>query len=356
MYIEKLFLSKFRNYLYEDIDFIDGINIFFGNNAQGKTNLLEAIYVCANAKSFKTKNDLDFIMFNENNSTLKAKIRDMDFFRNVVINISKKDKEIIVNDIKYDKNKQLRSLFKIILFTPDDIKIIKQSPKFRRDMIDDMLFDITNNFRNLSKTYNTLLYKRNALIKNKTSYFSKQLDIYDIELSKYGYQILKIRENFIKKFEKHVSDNCSILSEKKENLTFRYEKSIDAKSEKEYRDILFSHRDRDVRTYTTNFGVHRDDLEIMINGKNIKNFGSQGQIRSSILSIKISFIELLDKIFNKKSIVLLDDVFSELDKKRSIILLDKLKNYQTIITTTDFTNISHLSSCYSRHIVEGKIR
>ena len=357
MWIQNLKLNKFRNYLSQNIEFNENINIFLGDNAQGKTNLLESIYYLANAKSFKSFRDKDLIMFNEKEMSLDGIIRKNESFKNVRIIVNENKKDIFVNEIKYDKNKDLKSLFKLVLFTPEDLNIIKDGPNFRRDLIDDIIISVNFSYKAVKKDFDKILSQRNKLLKNQRSkYFKTELMAFDQQIIRLNYKIYRFREKYISLINTYANKNHLNLTENKENLTIIYKPNIKANSMEEYGGIFMENISDDLKYYRTTSGSQRDEIDIIINGKDTKKFGSQGQQRSAILNIKLANVNLIENTSQDKAIILFDDVFSELDEKRSNFLLENLGEFQTIITATNTKSLDGVSRNKIRKIKDGRIK
>lgn len=357
MWIQDIKLHNFRNYFYEKVNFNDSINIFIGDNAQGKTNLLESCYYLANATSFKKLRDKDIIKFGQDKMELAGTIRKGRSFKKVSISVEGNDKNIFVNEVEYKRNKDLKSLFKLVLFTPEDLSIIKEGPNLRRDLLDEIITSIDFSYGRVKKDYDKILFARNKLLKNRTSsYFSEQLSAFDTSLVKEGYRIYKSRLKFVKFIEKYANDFQTALTAGKENLEIDYLPDINAESFDEYYNKFLEKRDEDLRYLSTQAGIHRDDIIIKINGKNTRLFASQGQQRSAIINIKLAEVKLLREITGDRAVILLDDVFSELDEKRSNFLLENLSDYQTIITATNTKSLESVPLDKISYISDGRIR
>ena len=356
MWISEIEIKNFRNYQNQFVNFNEGINIFLGDNAQGKTNLLESLYYLANATSFKKIRDKDIISFGKEEMELKGLIRKDRYFKKVLIEVEAGEKKICVNEVKYERNKDLKALFSLVLFTPEDLLIIKEGPGLRRDLIDDIIISIDFAYKSTKKEYDKLIYQRNKLLKNqKSPYFNQQLDAYDKELTKYGFRIYKRRAKFIKIIDQFANQYHSKLSAGKENLRLAYNPDIPAQSYEDYYNKFISARSDDLRYMTTQRGIHKDEIDISINDRLIKSFGSQGQQRSAILNIKLAQVRLIMEVTGEKSVILFDDVFSELDDKRSHFLLENLEGFQTIITATNTKSLDMVDKSNIRKIESGKI-
>lgn len=356
MWIKNISLDSFRNYDKADVEFSKDINIFIGDNAQGKTNLLESLYYLANATSFKKIRDKDIISFDKETMFLEGIIRKDKYFKHVYINVNQNDKNIYVNEVKYDRNKDLKALFSLVLFTPEDLLIIKEGPNLRRDLIDDIIISVDFSYKQIKKQYDKLIFQRNKLLKNqKIPYFEEQVRAFDKNLCRFGYRIYKKRAKITELIGKFANDYHDLLSEGKEDLKINYRPDIMATSQEDYYQKFIKSYDLDKKYQTTQAGIHKDEIEITINDKLIKSFGSQGQQRSAILNIKLAQVRLIREVTGDKSVILFDDVFSELDEKRSHFLLENLEGYQTIITATNTKSLDMVDESSLRYIKNGKI-
>ena len=357
MWIQDIKLYNFRNYFYESVVFNKSTNIFIGDNAQGKTNLLESCYYLANATSFKKLRDKDIIYFGQDKMELSGTIRKGRSFKKVLIRVEGADKNIFVNEVEYKRNKDLKSLFKLVLFTPEDLSIIKEGPNLRRDLLDEIITSIDFSYARVKKDYDKILFARNKLLKNRSSsYFKEQLDAFDRSLVKEGYKIYRSRLKFVKYIEKYAQGFQTALTNGAEKLEIDYLPDISADTMEEFYKIFRAKRDEDLRYQSTQAGIHRDDIIIKINGKNTRLFASQGQQRSAIINIKLAEVKLLREISGDRAVILLDDVFSELDETRSKFLLENLADYQTIITATNTKSLENLPADNISYIKDGRIR
>ncbi len=229
MWIQDIKLYNFRNYFYESVVFNESTNIFIGDNAQGKTNLLESCYYLANATSFKKLRDKDIINFGQEKMELSGTIRKGRSFKKVLIRVEGADKNIFVNEVEYKRNKDLKSLFKLVLFTPEDLSIIKEGPNLRRELLDEIITSIDFSYAKVKKDYDKILFARNKLLKNKSSsYFNEQLDAFDKSLVKEGYRIYRSRLKFVKYVEKYAQDFQTALTKGSEKLEIDYLPDISA--------------------------------------------------------------------------------------------------------------------------------
>ena len=351
MYIKNIELKDFRNYESLNTVFNENVNIFIGNNAQGKTNLLEAIYMNAMARSFKTSKDRELIRFGEE----FCKIKTSAFFDNdehiteIVINKEGK-KGVKLDGVKIRKTSELLERIFIIIFSPEDLKIVKDEPEKRSRFIDRELCQIKPGYFNDLGNYRRVLKQRNTYLK-EMSIDSSVLDIWDHELARYGSRVISRRSEFIERIDGISRNIHTKISGGREQLSLKYEASVDKCEDTESRfyDILLSSRDDDIRNRNTGKGPHKDDIKISANGVDLRKFGSQGQQRTAALSLKLSEIKLIEDEIGEKPILLLDDVLSELDNDRQTYLINSLGGNQLFITTTD------ISGKVARSLPEGKI-
>ena len=286
MYIKSIELKDFRNYENLNVSFNRKVNIFLGNNAQGKTNLLEGIYLNAMAKSFKTSKDKEMIRFGEEFCKLKivSIVDDEEQVTEIVINREGK-KGVKLNGVKIKKTSELLDRIYIIIFSPEDLKIVKDEPEKRRRFIDRELCQIKPGYFNDLSQYKKVLKQRNAYLK-EPSIDPSILDIWDMELAKYGSRIIQKRSEFIEKINLISREIHDKISGGREELTLRYEASISETDDTEavFYEILQKTRDDDIRNRTTGKGPHKDDLNISADGIDLRKFGSQGQQRTAALS------------------------------------------------------------------------
>lgn len=334
MIIENLELQNFRNYDYLNVSFDKGVNIFYGDNAQGKTNILEALYISGTSKSHKNAKDKEVIKFNCEEAHIKTIVSKDNIKNKIDIHLkSHKSKGIAINDAPIKKVTELFGVLNLIFFSPEDLNIIKNGPSERRKFIDMELCQLDKVYLyNLTK-YNQTLNQRNKLLKQiiDDPSLKSTLDVWDDQLINYGLEIIKRRRKFIADLNQVIFLIHKKLSGNKEELTLLYEPFV---NENNYIDELKKKRNVDLRMLNTSVGPHKDDIAFLIKNIDIRKFGSQGQQRTAALSLKLSEIELVKSIINDKPVLLLDDVLSELDKNRQNQLLDSLDQTQTIVTCT----------------------
>ena len=336
MFIESLALNNFRNYSEAEIKFSHGINILYGDNAQGKTNILEAIYMLATTKSHRSSKDKDIIRFDNDESHIRAEIIKNDINHRIDMHLRRnKNKGVAIDMLPIKRSAELFGLLNIIFFSPEDLTIIKDSPSERRRFIDMELCQLNKIYYSNLSTYNKILNQRNNFLKqisfdNKNS---DMLDVWDAQLVDYGIKVIKDRNNFINMINEIIYDIHKNLTSGKEELRLIYDKNI---SEDLFANELCLKRDIDLRYQSTQIGPHRDDIIFMINDMDAKKYGSQGQQRTVALSLKLAEIELVKRLINDNPILLLDDVMSELDSTRRDSLLSSISGIQTIITCTGY--------------------
>lgn len=336
MFIDTLALNNYRNYKDEEIVFSHGINILYGDNAQGKTNVLEAIYMLATTKSHRGSRDKEIIGFGCEECHIRADILKNDIGHRIDMHLRKsKNKGVAIDMIPIKRSAQLFGMMNIIFFSPEDLSIIKDSPSERRRFIDMELCQLSRIYYSNLSSYNKVLNQRNNLLK-QIYYDKKKLDmlsVWDSQLVDFGIKIIKERNNFIDMINEIIPDIHSRLTSGKEKLKLFYEKNID---EDAFEKELLLKQDADLRYQSTQTGPHRDDISFIVNDMDVKRFGSQGQQRTAALSLKLAEIELVKRIINDNPILLLDDVMSELDSGRRDALLESISDIQTVITCTGY--------------------
>lgn len=338
MYIKEIELHDFRNYRELSVEFDPQVNIFHGKNAQGKTNLLESIYISSMGKSFRTSKDKELIRFGADFFRVKiTAFKEDDISVELAVNQEGK-KGIKIDGIKAKKLSQLFENIYIVIFSPEDLRIVKDEPEKRRKFIDRELCQIKPSYYNSLSRYKKALAQRNAYLKEERI-DPAILDIWDGQLAKYGSKVILHREHFIEKLD-HISREIHEgITNQKESLEISYEPSI--RSCPNLSDCFYAelqkNRERDLKNRTTGKGPHKDDLKLQIGGIDIRSFGSQGQQRTAALSLKLSEIRLIQEETEESPVLLLDDVLSELDKERQKYLIHSLEDTQIFITTTEIS-------------------
>ncbi len=357
MIIKSIELSNFRNYDFLSMSFHPETNILYGDNAQGKTNILEAIYITTTTKSHKGSKDKEVIQMEKSESHIRLKVEKDGMNHTIDMHIKKnKSKGIAIDGIPIRKSGELIGMVHVVFFSPEDLSIIKNGPGERRRFIDMELCQLDKIYLyNLGK-YNKILVQRNNLLKQIG--FRKELldtlSIWDEQLVYYGKQIIKSRREFIKQLNEIIFYIHKKLSGGKEELFIEYEANV---SEEEFEEKLKNSLERDLNFKVSHIGPHRDDILFLIKEIDIRKYGSQGQQRTAALSLKLSEIELLKQTTRQNPILLLDDVLSELDRNRQNYLLESIKGIQTIVTCTGLeefiSNRIKINKVYK--VVEGTV-
>lgn len=346
MRINRITVQNFRNYENLELNFDNSRNIIIGENAQGKTNLIEAIYLCAFARSFRTNNSTELVRFEHDLARINADITSEDIDKNINIAINKQGKKMITKDSKLvRRTADLLNNLVVIIFSPEDLRIIKDSPEKRRTFINREISQLRPKYYDHLKKYNEALRQKNALLKqiiNNPKFNDTILDIYDEQLAIHGIEIIKYRRDFITKLSETAGRIQSAISAGKENLSISIEETLSANTKSELLNCIKHERDHDIYYGSAASGPHRDDLVFAINRKDARKYGSQGQQRTIALSLKLAEIEIAKEILGENPILLLDDVLSELDIERQSYLINEIKDVQLFITTTELNdNISN---------------
>jgi DNA replication and repair protein RecF len=360
--IKSLQLKNFRNYREEEIVFSGNVSLIYGENAQGKTNIVEALYLFATGKSHRTKNINELIRYGENFFNIRLHFEDNNYEQTLEIRYEKgKAKQLSINDVKKERMSDLLGVVPSVLFAPESLLYVKGSPGERRKILDIVLCQ-------MSKRYLTDLQKYNRIIKNKNILLrglqtgikhQEQLEIWNMSQAKAGSNIIFERKNLVKNLELRMNRLLQGISEGKEQITLKY-KTFDENNKSVYEalaDAIQRNLDREIDQGSCLIGPHRDDLEIYVNQRNSRIYCSQGQQRSVALALNIAILEELEEKIGKAPILLLDDVMSELDEKRQKYLFDIIDKRQTIITTTEkskFETIGERVISYIQ-VKDGKI-
>ena len=353
MYIDKMKLINFRNYECQEIQFNKNINIIYGDNAQGKTNILEAIFLSSFGKSFRTSKEKELIKFGQDKLMVEANFQKKDRDGKIRIEIGSK-KQITVNGIKIKKLSELLGNINIVIFTPEDINILKDGPAGRRRFLDMMIGQLRPNYVHNLNLYIQTLEQRNNYLKQIKELNKPQemLEIWDEKLAEYGEKVYLYRKEFVDKIINKINDIHKKITDEKEELKIEYISNCSKKNE--YLKILNERRKLDIIKGFTTKGVHRDDFVIYINDREVGVYGSQGQNRTVILSLKLSELNVVYDEIGEYPILLLDDFMSELDEKRRKNFLENIENTQVIITGTDKVEISTID-CSLYNVQKGEI-
>lgn len=353
MWINKIKINNFRNYKEQEILLDKNINIFYGENAQGKTNIIEAIFLGSMGKSFRAKKDSEMIMLNEDISNIDIEYEKKDRDGKIKIVLGNK-KNIFVNGIKLKKLSELLGNINIVIFTPDDINILKGGPQNRRRFLDIMISQLKPNYMHNLNLYTKTLEQRNNYLRQirEQNKDENLLEIWDSKLVEYAFNIYNYRKEFLDKINEKIKDIHSEITDNKENLRLEYISNCISKEE--YLKLLKERRKLDIiKGYTTK-GIHRDDFILYINDKQLDIYGSQGQHRTSILSLKIAELNIIYDEIGEYPILLLDDFMSELDEKRRESFLKNIRDIQVIITCTEKITLENLKY-FSYNVIDGNI-
>lgn len=359
MKITNLKLYNFRNYESLNIDFSNKQNIIIGPNGSGKTNIVEAIYVLAMTKSYRGTLDKVLIRNNESIMSIEGVIKDK-VTHKYRINISETGKIVKINNNKISKLSDYISKINVIMFTPEDVNIIKDSPKSRRKMLNIEISQLNTEYLHLLNEYNQVLKQRNAFLKlmyvnNLAS--PDYLWILTDKLINLGLKISNIRRDYINDINKYYDDINYKITRKK-GLKVLYVSSFKNKTQEELKEKYKASLEKDLAIGKTSFGVHHDDLLFSLEGKSLKDYGSEGEQKNAIVCFKLAEIEIFIKDKGIYPILILDDLFSELDAKKINNILKKVnKNLQIFITTTDLKNINTkiLTNCSVYELKNKKV-
>lgn len=334
MYVKSLELKNFRNYDSLNIVFDQGTNILYGDNAQGKTNILEAIYLGGTTKSHRGSKDREVIHFDKDESHIRMLVSKEEVIHRIDMHLKKsKPKGIAIDGIPIKKASELFGIVNIVFFSPEDLNIIKNGPSERRRFLDSELCQLNRFYLIQLTNYNKVVLQRNKLLKDMKDSASLRstLDIWDEQMLLYGRNLIRERVTFVDQLNVILEEIHGQLTGGKEKIQLIYEPNVESEA---FESQLIKSRERDLRFRASSVGPHRDDLCVRVNGIDIRRFGSQGQQRTAALSLKLSEIYLVKKIIRDTPILLLDDVLSELDSSRQNYLLKCIGEIQTLITCT----------------------
>jgi len=362
MIIKSIDLDNFRNYTRLHLEPYNGVSIFYGNNAQGKSNLVEAVYLLAVNKSYRGAKDKEMIHFQKEESHIKLILEKNHHEYRIDFHLKQSgNKGIAVNSVPVRKLKDYLGLLNCVLFSPVDLQIVKNGPIERRKFMDTELCVLNSYYFNSLSLYKKALDQRNQLLKD--IYFEPSLkdtlDVWDEQLIHHGKIIIEERNKFIIQLNELIQSIHSYLSGDKEKLQIFYEPDV---SSENFKELLISSREKDLKLKTTGVGPHRDDFSFMLTDPqagtiDARIYGSQGQQRTCALSLKMAEIEFVKRQTNDVPVLLLDDVLSELDSTRQQLLLQKIKNIQTFITCTGIDDFIKYPQEDSRvyQVVNGEI-
>ncbi|OFI05404.1 DNA replication and repair protein RecF [Clostridium acetireducens DSM 10703] len=344
MYIDYIYLENFRNYNNLKLKLNKSTNIFIGDNAQGKTNILESIYYCSIGKSHRTNKDKELIKWDKSDCKIKINVCNNRLNKNIQVRISNDGKKYInINSIKINKISQLVGNLNVVMFSPEDLKIVKESPSYRRKFLNIELCKLSKKYYYNLVQYNKVLNERNSLLKKWNKNYNEMVDIYDNQLANFGGYVIKERYKYIKQLNEKSNIIHKDITSGLEKVDFKYITCINniKNPNLDFYENLKKNRKHDFEKKTTSIGPHKDDFLININSRDSRKFASQGQQRTLVLTIKFTALEIIKEITGEYPVLLLDDVLSELDDNRQKYILKSIDNIQTIITCTGFKNIEN---------------
>ena len=357
MIIKSLKLKNFRNYDLLNLDFDSATNILYGDNAQGKTNILEAIYLSGTTKSHRGTKDRDMIRFGHEESHIETVIEKKGIEFKTDIHLKKNSpKGIAINKMPIRKASELFGVIHLVFFSPEDLNIIKNGPAERRRFIDLELCQLDKLYLSDLSSFNKVLNQRNKLLKD-ISFRPDLVDtlpVWDMQLLEYGTRIIRKRKEFVEELNEIISEIHSKISGGREHLVLKYEPNITADL---FSDELLRAQNRDLKLCQTTVGPHRDDMLFSVDNVDIRKFGSQGQQRTSALSLKLSEIDLVRRSIHDTPVLLLDDVLSELDSNRQNYLLNSIAKIQTVITCTGLEEFVKNRFCINKifQVINGTV-
>ncbi len=358
MIVKSLELRNFRNYEFLSMDFSKNTNILYGDNAQGKTNLLEAIYTCATTKSHRGSKDREMIQMGQEEAHIRMFLQRKDMDHRLDMHMKKnKPKGVAIDGVPIHKSSELFGFIHIVSFSPEDLNIIKSGPCERRRFMDMELCQMDKVYLHHLMNYNKIVNQRNILLK-QVGYKRELLDtlqVWDTQLISYGQKIIQSRRQYLKELNEITACLHSRLSCEREHLVISYEPNVE---EENFSNALSTGIDRDLKMKMTTVGPHRDDIRFTIDGADIRKFGSQGQQRTSALSLKLSELALVRQKIQENPVLLLDDVLSELDRNRQTQLLEAIHGIQTIITCTGLEEFirNRVVSDKIYQVADGKVK
>ena len=354
MTITKLYLQNFRNYKEEHLE-LEEVNIIYGDNAQGKTNILEAIYMFSLGLSHRTYRDKEMIMFDKDTAKIGIEYVSHEMKHTSEIELDKRKKKLIkINGAQVEKNSELIGKLNVVMFCPEHLSLVKEGPAARRRNIDIFISSLRPRYFSLLKQYKKLILNKNALLKKikQNPRLEPTLAVWNEEVCKVGAEIIKYRQEYIKKLNEKCAAIHSKITVGKEMLAVKYSRGESCSPELLMAEIQKNYR-RELDYAEALVGPHRDDIEFHINEREVKNYGSQGQQKTAVLSHKLAEVEIICEESGEYPVLLLDDIFSELDRHRRDYLLKNINNIQVFITCTDKEQFEKLPDCKMFHVKSG---
>ncbi len=369
MYIESLKVKNYRNYKELEVNFENKVNVILGENAQGKTNIMESIYVLAMAKSHRTSNDKDLIFWDKEYAKIEGRVKKRNSTVPLELIVSKKGKKAKYNHIEQKKLSQYVGNMNVVMFAPEDLHLVKGSPQVRRRFIDMEIGQVSPIYLHEYSQYSKILQQRNHYLKMlqmKKNTDLSMLEVLTEQFIEYAVKIIRKRFQFLSLLQKWAEPIHSGISRNLETLRIEYKSSVDVseamdmqKMIEEFKNKYVKMQQREIDRGVTLFGPHRDDLIFIVNDRDVQTFGSQGQQRTTALSLKLAEIELIHAEIGEYPILLLDDVLSELDDYRQSHLLNTIQGkVQTFVTTTSVDGINHdtLKQAATFEVVKGNLK
>ncbi len=355
MQIKKIELNNFRNYDNQNIELINGINLFVGDNAQGKTNIIESIYICALGKSYRTLKDDEVINFKADFSNITLNYLKNGLENKIELYIDKLNRKVLKkNDVKINKLIDHVGEIPIVIFSPDSLDIVKGAPGKRRKFIDMICSQLSKSYLINLQEYNKILKNKNSLLKQ--DYIDDEyLNIINEQMSKYIKNIVSYRKDIIYKLNEKAKIIEKKITGEKEDIDVEYISDFIDMSEIEIKNILAKYSNIEKIRKASLKGIQRDDISILVNGLEVSKFGSQGQNRTALLVLKLSDFEVIKEEKEETPILLLDDIMSELDSTRIGFLLKYIENYQSVITTTDSNFVKDVENIKISKVLNGTL-
>ncbi len=363
MKIEKAVIKNFRNIEYMELEPANGINVIYGENGHGKTNIIESIWLFTGCNSFRTRKNTELIKKDAEISELFTSFFSNEREQEAKLIIGEK-KEAFLNGIKQISPRKFLGEFQAVVFSPSVLSVIRDGPSEKRKFIDIAISLIKPNYAALLSKYNKIIMQRNSLLKQigTEKKGEELLFVFDEEIARYGGRIIDYRLNYLKNMKEYAPQIYSDISNDREKMKIIYVNSLkeEGANNVEWSEILYKNlsknHERDIARQATSFGPHKDDLEIYLDGMNVRNYGSQGQQRSCALSLKIGEATLLKNIFGEQPVALMDDVMSELDENRQKYLMKFFDGWQVFVTCCDPSHRNKIKYEKVFEICDGRIK
>lgn len=359
MYISSLTLSDFRNYENEHIEFSPHTNLIYGNNAQGKTNILEAIYLFSTGRSHRAKSDRELIRFGTDFARLSLTFHDKTRDYTACMQFkSNGKKSITVNNVPIKKLSQLMSYLNVVMFSPEDLGLIKGSPSARRRFCDSAISQLNAGYLSHLIDYNKILMQKNSLLKTLRrtgAHSDPTLSIWNDQLAEHGHKIMQYRHDFVKAIASFVSNIQREISGEELHIEYTPNMKTEDFSKENFFEYIENRQQKEIEFASSLYGIQRDDLSIIINGKDAKCYASQGQQRTATLAMKIALADYICYKKDEYPVLLLDDIMSELDINRRLYLSQKIQDKQVLITSTDTDLTKNTTNTKLFNIENGKI-